>query len=169
MRVFVYGTLLDADVRIAVLGRTAAMLPVEPATLEGYRRVAMRGRTYPVIVPDANGTVAGALLRGLSRAAFAKLEAYETDEYRVADVVVTSGAERSIAAKAFVASGRARPSPLPWEIEDWRRRYKRAFLRKLRAGEGVRQFRLCWLIAFGDQLSKHERSFALRQSQGERI
>ena len=137
MRAFFYGTLLDEDVRAAVLGPGALARAVEPAVLPGYRRVQIRKRTYPVVVPDPHAEVAGLLMRGLNRAEFALLTAYETNEYRIhaADVVTASG--KRVAANVFVASARALPSPLPWQIADWQRRYKRGFLRRLRAGAGV--------------------------------
>lgn len=120
--------------RLAVLGRAALRGGVEPAVLPGYRRVLMRKRTYPVVVPDAASRVSGVLMRGLARADFAKLLAYETDEYRVADVEVTTGSGKPVAAKVFVAADRAQASAVSWDVEDWRRRYKRAFLRRLRRG-----------------------------------
>jgi len=137
LRAFFYGTLLDADVRVAVLGPAAARRAVEPAVLAYYRRVTMRQRHYPVVVPDARAEVAGVVMRGLSRADFAKLLAYETDEYRAIDAEVAVASGKRIAAKLFVASARALPSPLPWDLASWQRRTKRAFLRRLRAGAGV--------------------------------
>jgi hypothetical protein len=137
LRAFFYGTLIDADVRATVLGPAARHRPVEPAVLPGYRRVTMRGCTYPVIVPDARGEVPGVLMRGLSRADFARLLDYETDEYRAIDADVLTRPGRRIVAKVFIASARALPSPAPWSAADWQRRFKRAFLRRLRAGAGV--------------------------------
>ena len=137
MRAFFYGTLIDADVRATVLGSVVRHRPVEPAVLLGYRRLTMRGCTYPVIVRDARGAVAGVLMRGLRRADFAKLLDYETDEYRAIDAAVLTGSGKRILAKVFVASARALPSPRPWNATDWQRRFKRNFLRRLRAGAGV--------------------------------
>jgi hypothetical protein len=137
LRAFFYGTLIDADVRTTVLGPAARHRPVEPAVLPGYRRLTMRGCTYPVIVRDARGAVPGVLMRGLSRADFAKLRDYETDEYRAIEVAVLTGSGKHMVARVFVASPRALPSPVPWTAADWQRRFKRAFLRRLRAGAGV--------------------------------
>jgi hypothetical protein len=137
VRAFFYGTLIDADVRATVLGPTARHRPVEPAVLPGYRRLTMRGCTYPVIVRDARGQVPGVLMRGLSRADFRRLLDYETDEYRAVDAAVLTRSGKRIVAKVFVASARAMPSPVPWNAADWQRRFKRALLRRLRAGAGV--------------------------------
>ena len=137
MRAFFYGTLIDADVRAAVLGAAPRRLSVEPALLPGYRRVQMRKRSYPIIVPDARAAVAGVLMRGLNRADFARLLDYETDEYRAISAEVATRSGKRIVAKVFAASPRALPSPTPWNAADWQRRCKRAFLRRLRAGAGV--------------------------------
>ena len=46
MRFFFYGTLMDADIRRAVLG-VRALAPAERATLDGWRRVKKAGVSYP--------------------------------------------------------------------------------------------------------------------------
>ncbi|CAN0557895.1 unnamed protein product, partial [Laminaria digitata] len=48
---FFYGTLIDADVRAAVLGSFTESETVLPDRLPGWRRAGLRGRRYPVIVP----------------------------------------------------------------------------------------------------------------------
>ena len=137
MRAFFYGTLIDADVRATVLGPAARHRPVEPAVLPGYRCLTMRGCSYPVIVRSARGEVAGVLMHGLTRADFGRLLDYETEEYRAIDALVLTRTGKRIVAKVFVASARALPSPVPWNAADWQRRFKRNFLRRLRAGAGV--------------------------------
>ena len=51
MDYFFYGTLMDPDVRALVLSPAMRDVAVEAAVLEGYRRVFMRGRVYPVVIP----------------------------------------------------------------------------------------------------------------------
>jgi hypothetical protein len=125
MRYFFYGTLLDADVRDRIVGPCA----VTPARLDGWQRVAMQGKSYPVIVRRFGATVDGLLADGLDRAAARRLETYETDEYETERVTVTAADGRRVPALAFVAGARARPGTAPWCLEDWRTRHKRAFLR----------------------------------------
>jgi hypothetical protein len=137
LRAFFYGTLIDADVRATVLGPGARHRSVEPAVLPGFRRLTMRGCSYPVIVRDGRGEVPGVLVRGLTRAEFGRVLDYETDEYRAIEATVLIRSGKRIVARVFVASARALPSPLPWNPTDWQRRFKRAFLRRLRAGAGV--------------------------------
>jgi gamma-glutamylcyclotransferase (GGCT)/AIG2-like uncharacterized protein YtfP len=68
---FVYGSLLDAAHRAALLGREVA---AAPARLEGYER--WRGR-YFYIVGRAGGETPGLVLSGLGERDFAVLDRYE--------------------------------------------------------------------------------------------
>lgn len=133
MRFFFYGTLMDADIRVAVLGRPAGSRPVEPATLAGYRRVVMRGATYPVAIADPAGRIEGCLMRGLDRAAAGRLSVFEGDDYVpvMRDVITASG--RAVSCCVFVAGRRARPSAAAWDLAAWQRRHKRGFQRRVRA------------------------------------
>src|SRR5690606_32610492 len=78
---FFYGTLLDDDVRAAVLGRTAPACAPVPAVLAGFRRVPVSGRSFPALIADPRGRVDGALLAGLDAAAAARLSYFEGPEY----------------------------------------------------------------------------------------
>ena len=133
MRFFFYGTLIDADVRRGVLGLQAPRR-VEPALLSGWRRVPVRGKTYPVIVADTRASVDGVLARGLNAAARRKLERYEDpDLYALAELeVLLAGRARPVPALVFVATaagaGRERGR---WDLETCQRRHKRRFLRSL--------------------------------------
>ncbi len=136
MRFFFYGTLMDADVRRAVLGARAAA-PAEEATLEGWRRVKMAGVSYPVIVRARGQKVEGVLMHGIDGRGREMLQAYEGDEYAMIGIeVVTCG--RRIDAKVFVPRPglpvRARG---PWTLDAWQRRFKRRFLNGLQAQRGL--------------------------------
>jgi hypothetical protein len=134
MRFFFYGTLLDPDVRRQVLGRVADTLAVEPAVLTGYRRVYVRGKTYPVVVPDPASAVEGCLMRGLDRRASRRLIDFETDEYDLVERTVVTASGETVRCRVFVAGRRAAPSVLPWDYETWRRRHRSEFGRRLRRG-----------------------------------
>lgn len=99
IRLFLYGTLLDPGLRARLAGRE---LPVVPATLEGWRRVALRGGRYPTL-RRAAGKVEGALVV-VDGAALARLEAYEGRAYRLVRVVVRSAKGKSMA-HAWIAPG----------------------------------------------------------------
>jgi hypothetical protein len=132
MRFFFYGTLVDPDVRRAVLGRLAPEA-VEPATLPGWRRFAAKGVTFPIARPDPKAEIEGVLARGLSAAAGRLLDAYEGDGYRRTKVEVVA-AGKPVAALLYVddGSGTLVPTPAAWEYATWVKRDKRAFLAKLR-------------------------------------
>ena len=130
MRFFFYGTLIDADVRRAVLGAYAPR-HVEEACLRGWRRGPVRGKTYPVIVADPQASVDGALVRGLNTAARRRLERYEDEDlYALAEVdVLLAGRAKVVRAVVFVAKAAGfRHGPGTWDIDEWRRRHKRRFL-----------------------------------------
>jgi hypothetical protein len=139
MRFFFYGTLIDADVRRAVLG-PAAPRQVEAALLRGWRRVSVPGKTYPIVLADPQASVAGVLARGLTPAARRRLERYEdADLYTVAEVeVVPAGRRRPLKALVFVAKTAAAAQwgrrSATWDLDRWRRRDKRRLLMRLGRG-----------------------------------
>ena len=144
MRFFFYGTLIDPDVRRVVLGPHAPRR-VEPARLQGWRRAAVPGRTYPVIVIDAGAHVDGVLVHGLGTAARRRLERYEdADLYALLRIGVLAGGRRRFPALVFAAksAGRAggwgtRKVIETWDFAAWRRRDKQRLLMSLRRRTGV--------------------------------
>ena len=62
MALFFYGTLMDVDVVAKVLARPFAERELVPAFLRGWRRLAVRNASYPVILPDPASRVEGRLL-----------------------------------------------------------------------------------------------------------
>ena len=131
MRFFFYGTLIDPDVRRAVLGRLAPAT-VEPAILLGWRRFAAKGVTFPIARPDPKAEIDGVIARGLSAEAGRKLDAYEGPGYRRIAVPVRLGT-KTVEAFLYVddGSGTLQPTPGAWRYEDWVRRHKRDFLATL--------------------------------------
>jgi len=135
---FFYGTLLDDDVRAAVLGRTAPACAPVPAVLAGFRRVPVSGRSFPALIADPRGRVDGALLAGLDAAAAARLSYFEGPEYDplLRPVVDAAGVSRD--AWVFVPAPRQpfmpglRPRPGRWDLASWQRRHKARYLRELR-------------------------------------
>jgi hypothetical protein len=104
--------------------------------LRGWRRRRLRGRTYPVIFPDARGAVAGAVIDGIDDAALARLIAYEGPGYRLRPVrprLNGRGGVGDVEALVFVPSVR-RAVAGAWTEPEWRRRHRRATLATLRRG-----------------------------------
>ena len=101
MRLFLYGTLLDPDLLSTFAGRPVSLIP---ATLQGWRRVALPDGRYPTL-RRARSTVVGALAT-VDSATLARLAAYEGPAYRLTPVVVRT-ARGNTAARAWIAPSRA--------------------------------------------------------------
>jgi gamma-glutamylcyclotransferase (GGCT)/AIG2-like uncharacterized protein YtfP len=128
---FAYGTLMFAQVRRLHSRRALA---AEPATLAGYARHALRGASYPGIVPASGGLVRGLLLRGVSPALLAKLDRWEGADYlRVpVRVVLTSGAEVPAFTYVLAPRTRARALGRDWDSAAFARRDLARWLRAAR-------------------------------------
>ena len=138
MRFFFYGTLLDRDVAALVLGRRLPPQAFLPATLTGHSRWRARGASYPIVVPNARGEVAGAIVGGLSAREVARLSAYEGPGYRIAPLKVRSqGALVTVSVFEPVVS-RLQPSDDLWDLSLWQQRHKRAFVDRLRRAFSAR-------------------------------
>jgi gamma-glutamylcyclotransferase (GGCT)/AIG2-like uncharacterized protein YtfP len=129
MRFFFYGTLCDADVRRKVIGPGVDRLSVEPATLPGYECVLVCGRTYPVLREREGAVAEGVLVRGLDAAEAARIDRFETGEYRAVLAIVSKASGGQIPARIYFAARPDIASDVPWKLEDWQRRHKRVLLR----------------------------------------
>jgi len=125
---FFYGTLLDRGVRRAVIGPPADRLEALPAELHGWRRVRVRGKRYPVIVPAPGSVVDGCLFGPLPASAVARLIRFEGPEYRLTEVEVLTGFGVPTAARTFIGGVRIRPTMADWRFDDWRRKSRSVYL-----------------------------------------
>jgi Gamma-glutamyl cyclotransferase, AIG2-like len=129
MRFFFYGTLLDPELRAAVIGRA---VEVRPAALAGWRRVRAPGKSYPMLVRDPAAAVQGAVTPPLDPAAIARLSAYEGPGYRVALLRPRTPGGRRVLASVFLPVRRVRGGRL-WRLEAWRRAHLARYLRHIAA------------------------------------
>lgn len=136
MRLFFYGTLLDSDVRLLVLGPGAAAMALTPALLPGWQRRKARGRSYPIILRDPAGTVDGAVTSPLDAAAVAKLSAYEGPGYTLNACQVTLSGGSAVAAHVYQPTERLAADDAAWDLADWQLAEKSKFLERLRRGAG---------------------------------
>lgn len=132
MRLFVYGTLMDADVRAIVFDEPRLVEAGEPARLPGFRRQAILGGLAPILVPHPAGTIEGLLLDGVDRRAAARAEFFEGSHFYDLKPVTVSTVSGPAEAGVFLPSGRLRPHARGWDFDAWRRRHKRAFLERAR-------------------------------------
>jgi hypothetical protein len=129
---------MDADVRRLVLGRHLAPIDTEPAVVEGFRRVHVAKRNYPMLLPHASGWVDGLLAHQLTVEAFHRLVVFEGREYRPVPITVADLHGHRVTAAAFLSQPDVQPDHRRWHLETWQRRYKRLFLR--RAGELMERY-----------------------------
>jgi hypothetical protein len=128
MRFFFYGTLRDPDVRRAVVGPGVDRLVLAPAVLPGWKCVFLRGRAYPILHPDSAAETDGVLADGVDPRQAARLDRFETDEYRRALARVRVADGRMFEAQVYFAARPGLASTTRWEFEVWRRRWKKALL-----------------------------------------
>lgn len=129
---FFYGTLVDLDLLSLVTGQVIDARAVRPATLAGYWRTGVVGRSYPILMRRAGGRVDGILVLGLSGTARRRLAAYEGGNYRATSAVVECrGRTIAVAVFMFVGFGTGLRSDMrSWSLERWRRRWKRRARRR---------------------------------------
>ena len=135
MRFFFYGTLIDRDVMALVIGRRLPPQAFEPASIAGYSRRRASGATFPVLMRDPKGRVAGVVVRGLSARDVVLLNAYEGQGYCVVPRNVWQ-AGRQITVSVFKSladrDARLMPSREPWDLTLWQRHHKRAYVARIR-------------------------------------
>lgn len=124
---FVYGSLAYPDVWSKVVrGRYRSVA----AELDGFRRFAIRGVTYPGITGSSGGRVAGRLYRDVTPDDLDRLDCFEGSDYRRIEVEVTvpETLER-VAAFAYLYLPVDRSEPRDWDPAAFERDALDEFLR----------------------------------------
>lgn len=127
-----FGTMMDSDVMALVLGTPIAPENLEAAVLRGFRRVKVRGETYPMLVPDGAASVSGILARGLSRLESDRLSFFESHEYLPTPVAVENASGVMTEAHLFMTHTDVAHDGQEWTLEQWRRDDKDACLEETR-------------------------------------
>jgi gamma-glutamylcyclotransferase (GGCT)/AIG2-like uncharacterized protein YtfP len=124
---FFFGTLMDLDVLAYLLERPVDLDTLCPASIIGFRRVRAVGASYPVLVPQAGGVVAGRLLRRATARDIARINHYESGEYvaQLRHVVTADGGE--VAAWLYLGLDHLQASDEPWSLAGWQRHAKAGF------------------------------------------
>ena len=131
MRFFFYGTLLDRDVTALVLGRRLPASCFAPALLPGWSRWRVQGGSYPISIPDRKGSVAGAVVGGLSARDVARLAAYEGAGYRISSLKVRLGGTLTSVSVFEPIVSKLKPTARPWDLVLWQRQDKKIFVARL--------------------------------------
>lgn len=124
MRFFFFGTLMDEDVLQLVLERPAARLRRRHAFLPGYRRLRIRGESFPMLAAAEGEELRGLLVEGLEEEDLARIEFFESVEYAASLMQVRLEEGGWIAAHVFAATEQARHDGEPWDFVAWQQREK---------------------------------------------
>lgn len=121
MRCFFYGTLMDPDLLAVVIGRAVPEGDREPAALAGYRRVRVRGASFPALVPAPSERIEGVTIGRLSAQEVGRARFFEGEEYALESVRITlRGPEREVPARAFLRTAALEVLDAAWSFADWR-------------------------------------------------
>lgn len=113
--VFTYGSLMFAEVwQSVVRGRYCS----EPVTLSGHARYAIRGETYPAVVPRAGATVEGVLYFNVGSDDLQRLDVFEGGDYRRDTVQVPTSAGM-LAVDTYIYLDEARLLSEPWSAQSF--------------------------------------------------
>lgn len=126
---FFFGTLLEPLVLSLVTGLAITGGDLAPASLAGFRRVRVRGKSYPTLVAAPADRVVGAVWRGRHPEAIARLNAYEGEGYRGELHRVTLDDGSVLTAWVYLTRPELlEPSEESWDLEVWRQAHLPAFL-----------------------------------------
>ena len=100
---FTYGSLMFAEVWSRVVHGIYRQMP---ARAEGFGRYAVRGESYPGLVPEPRSSVEGVVYFDVSPADVASLDVFEGEQYQrqVIHVRVTGGDAIAVHAYVFTAT-----------------------------------------------------------------
>ncbi|MEL0091174.1 MAG: gamma-glutamylcyclotransferase family protein [Rhodospirillales bacterium] len=120
--IFVYGTLLDGNIRGHVLGRLSSHLGPR-ARLKNYCCVHVKHKAYPSIKKRAFSSTTGRIIYRLPAALVLALDDYEGSEYGRINVRINVRGQVLIAT-CYIAKQAAGISSIPWQINSrvWQRR-----------------------------------------------
>ena len=99
-KIFAYGTLLDPNVQLEVLGR---ILNGRPSSVKGYRVLRdymVNGVLYPIAIEDNTSITYGRLF-DIDDADMKKTDIYETNDYIRKTIITDDGYEAYMYVKPF--------------------------------------------------------------------
>ena len=113
---FAYGTLVLPAIYQRVTGFSRIGIPVR---VTGYARYALKGLSYPGLVPEPGGSASGVLYQDLESEEWRRLDAFEDDFYVRERVAVADDRGRELIAQVYLI----RPDRLdlvdskPWSLD----------------------------------------------------
>jgi gamma-glutamylcyclotransferase (GGCT)/AIG2-like uncharacterized protein YtfP len=127
LMLFAYGTLQDADVLGALVGKIAATTSRQPARAPGFAIVTYPGRTYPALVPSPTSVAQGTLIGALDAFDLAIIDAFEGDEYQRILIPIQIPTA-TFPAFAYLPTIQVPLAGSPWSLAGWTNQHKQAFL-----------------------------------------
>jgi gamma-glutamylcyclotransferase (GGCT)/AIG2-like uncharacterized protein YtfP len=97
--IFVYGSLMFDDVWNRVVKRRYQK---QPALLPGYRRMAIRGKSYPGLIKSVNSSVQGVIYFNVFARDIKRLDKFEGRYYRKVPVTVLCENNHKHHARAYL-------------------------------------------------------------------
>jgi hypothetical protein len=124
---FFFGTLMDLDVLTYLLERPIDVEDLHPAEFRGFRRMGVAGASYPMLVADEAAAIEGRLLRRATARDIARINHYESEEYRaeLRHVVTEQGVETT--AWLYLGLDHMVAAEEPWSLARWQAEHKLAF------------------------------------------
>lgn len=100
------------------------------ARLNGFRRHAIRGETYPAVIAQAGASVTGVLYPDVSDADIVRLDAFEGSDYQRVRVSVdlVNGSGNGLAADTYLWLDASRLEPQDWDVQWFEREGIHRFL-----------------------------------------
>lgn len=128
---FAYGTLRDREILEGVLARGVAEADLRDARVSGWHTVYYPQRLYPALVCGTQGAE-GCLISGLAQTDFARLDAFEGNEYRRGMIEVTSE-DGTLMAQTYFPTGEIGTEAPIWSFQDWTRLHRPTTIARYRA------------------------------------
>lgn len=133
MNVFTYGSLMYPQVWERVV---RARYRSAPARLDGFERRALAGVSYPGAIRSDASRIRGRVYFDVDAADLARLDAFESSEYRREEVVVSieDAGGRKVPAQLYVYLDHARLLAQDWDVARFERDHLAGFADEHGAG-----------------------------------
>jgi len=116
---FVFGSLMDADILHIVSGMASNRLTIQKATLAGFRQCEVIEECYPVLVENPGSITRGLIIDGLTEQAMTRIHFFEGDEYRLQSIEVSTTFDEKIDARFFSHTGAYSVKDTSWNFQQW--------------------------------------------------
>ena len=126
MNLFVYGTLMDAD----IMGRvTGSAYQSQEATLQEYSRRTVRGEVYPAIIKQSGCSVDGVVYFNISLVDIERLDKFEGSLYERIEVEVIFNNGERVSSQTYVISTKSahQLSNDNWSYDNFLAKHKNQF------------------------------------------